>query len=76
MTYSKLVEEHKLPWERLVVVKGPVDGNAFGVIGAVANQLRKEGYKKEAADFKEQAMSAESYDDLLAIAMSYADFEL
>lgn len=61
----------------LVTVEGPVDGNVFAVIGAVKRALTRGGYRTEANQFAEDATTkCRSYDEVLQLAMSYADFDL
>ena len=57
------------------VVKGPVDGNAFAVMGAVLKALRKAGRYAEAGEYTSRATSGD-YDNLLAVSREYVDFEL
>ncbi len=64
------------PKEPLVTVKGPIDGNVFVVIGAVRNALSQAGFTAEAREFRSQALEQHSYDDVLALALKYADFDL
>ena len=49
------------------------DGNVFAIIGAVGKGLRKGGYKELADEFVEKATNAESYDEVLRLAMEYVD---
>jgi hypothetical protein len=57
------------------VVKGPLDGNAFAVMGAVIRALRGAGHGAMVAEYRERAMSGD-YSTLLAVSMEYVDFEL
>ena len=52
-----------------------VDGNVFGIIGAVRSALRKAGYKDEATVFVKDAYTKSTYDEVLQLAMTYVDFE-
>lgn len=45
------------------------DGNAFGIVGRVVKALRQAGERQGAADFEHEAMSCESYDELLRLTM-------
>ncbi len=47
-----------------------IDGNAFGIIGAVSRHLKNEGRYDEAEAFTAKAMESESYDKLLQFAMA------
>ena len=58
------------------VVKGPVDSNAFAVMGTVGRALKTAGQYDEAQEYNEKAMASESYDQLLVISMDYVDFDL
>lgn len=62
--------------EPLVTITGPVDGNVFSIIGRVSRELKRAGFRAEAKEFTDKAMMASSYDEVLRIAMSYADFDL
>lgn len=45
------------------------DGNAFAIIAYVRNGLREAGLPEAANAWASDAMSSESYDELLALAM-------
>ena len=49
-----------------------VDGNAFAIMGYVANALRREGLGGLKAEFYAKAQSGH-YDNLVATAMEYVD---
>ena len=49
-----------------------VDGNAFAIMGYVANALRREGLGSLKAEFYENAQAGD-YDNLVAVAMEYVD---
>jgi hypothetical protein len=57
------------------IVKGPVNGNAFAVMAAVAAALRKAGQADKVAEYQERATSGD-YNHLLAVSMEYVEFEL
>ena len=58
------------------IVRGPINGNAFSIMGAVVNALRDAGATKETIkEYREKAMSGD-YDNLLSVSMGYVDFEL
>lgn len=57
------------------VVKGPVDGNAFAVMGAVVRALKRAGQADKVAEYRQKAMSGD-YNNLLAVSMEYADFDI
>ena len=63
------------PVRQRPVVKGPVDGNAFAVMGAVVRALRRAGQADKVAEYREKAMSGD-YNHLLAVSMKYVDFDL
>jgi hypothetical protein len=57
------------------IVRGPIDGNAFAIMGAVKNALLRAGQ----ADQVEGAlarMASGDYNNLLRVAMEYVDFDL
>ena len=49
------------------------DGNVFAIIGTVARTLRNVGMKAEATELTNKALSSESYDAVLRLAMTYCD---
>lgn len=57
------------------VVRGPLDGNAFSVMGAVAKALKQAGQGDKVAEYQAKAMSG-NYDHLLSVSMEYVDFTL
>ena len=57
------------------VVTGPVDGNAFAVMGAVIKALKAAGQGDKVDAYKEKAMSGD-YNTLLQVSMEYVDFDL
>lgn len=56
-------------------VKGPVDSNAFAVMGAVIRALKKAGQGDKVKEYKAKAMSG-NYDNLLAVSQEYVEFDL
>ena len=48
------------------------DGNVFSIIGKVSKALRSNGLDKE---FEDKAFNAESYDEVLSLAMEYCEIE-
>ena len=57
------------------IVKGPVDGNAFAVMGAVSKALNKAGQRDKVKEYMDKAMSGD-YNHLLRVSMEYVDFDL
>ena len=51
------------------------DGNVFSIIGRVSKALKRANMEKEAKEFTEKAMNAESYDGVLQLAMEYCEVE-
>ena len=51
------------------------DGNAFAIIGKVSKTLKRAGMPEKAKEFKDRAMSASSYDEVLAMTFDYVDVE-
>ena len=49
------------------------DGNAFAIIGSVAEALRKAGLREAADAFRREAYDSNSYGDLLQLAMRTVD---
>jgi len=58
------------------VVKGPVDGNIYSVMGAVSRALKDAGQRDKVGKMQTRVMSSSSYDEALSICMEYADFDL
>jgi hypothetical protein len=56
------------------VVKGPIDGNAFAVMGAVKRALREAGRGDLVEEYITKAISGD-YDNLLAVSQEYVDFD-
>jgi len=57
------------------IARGPVDGNAFAVLGAVKRALEKAGQGDKVQEYMAKATSG-NYDNLLAVSMEYVDFDL
>ncbi len=57
------------------VVRGPVDGNAFAIMGAVIRALKAAGQGDKVPEYTQKATSGD-YDNLLRVSMEYVDFEL
>ncbi len=51
------------------------DGNVFFIIARVRKTLRKAGLDAEAGAFTHAAETAESYDDVIQLAMKYCEVE-
>lgn len=49
------------------------DGNVFAVIGNVSRALKEAGLLEQAAEFRDKAFHARSYDEVLALAQEYTD---
>ena len=69
MKKTEKVEEAKKPRVKLI----GENGNVFNVIGRTYQALVKAGMKKKAEEFKEKAVSSESYDCVLNLAMEYCE---
>lgn len=57
------------------VVKGPVNGNALSVMGAVTTALKRAGQGHLVDEYRAKATSGD-YHHLLAVSMDYVDFDL
>lgn len=57
------------------VVKGPLDGNAFAILGAVKRALERAGQREKVQEYLSRA-TAGDYDALLRVSMEYVDFDL
>jgi hypothetical protein len=55
-----------------VVKLSEEDGNVFSIIGRCARALKPSG---KADEFRQKAMSAGSYDEVLRLAMEYCEVE-
>lgn len=49
------------------------DGNVFGIIGDVTGALRRAGHREAAKEFAGAAMNAESYDEVIQLALDTVD---
>ena len=58
------------------VVKGPVDGNAFAIMGAVSAALRKAGRSREEIEEYRTKATSGDYNNLLRVSMDYVEFEI
>ena len=69
--------EHKAMEQALdkLIVRGPIDGNAFAVMGAVARALRRAGQADKVKEYRAKATSGD-YNNLLRVSMEYVDFDL
>lgn len=56
------------------VVTSQIDGNAFAVLGAVQNALRRAGYSRAELDAYFEEATSGDYANLLAVSMRYVDF--
>ena len=57
------------------VVRGPVDGNAFAVLGAVKRALERAGQGDKVQGYMAKATSGD-YDTLLRVSMEFVEFDL
>jgi hypothetical protein len=57
------------------VVKGPVDGNAFAVLGAVKRALEQAGQGDKVKGYMAKATSGD-YDNLLRVSIEYVECDL
>ena len=57
------------------VVKGPLDGNAFAVMGAVIKALKAAGQADKVGEYQSRAMAGDYY-NLLSVSQEYVDFKL
>lgn len=58
------------------IVKGPVDGNIFAIVGACHRALRKAEMGDKCDELSEKVLSSESYDAALRVCMDYVEFDL
>ena len=49
------------------------DGNVFALIGTCSRALKRAGLREQATEMTNRVMSAESYDEALAIMMQYVE---
>lgn len=52
-----------------------IDGNVYSIIGHVSKTIRRAGYPDKAKEFSLKAFAAESYDQVLQLAMSYVEVQ-
>jgi len=58
------------------IVKGPVDGNIFAVMGAVSRALKDAGQRDKVAEMQERVTSSRSYEEALRVCVEYVEFDL
>lgn len=58
------------------IVKGPLDGNAFSVLGAVQRALKEAGTPKAKIDEYVDRATSGDYKNLLAVSAEFVDFDL
>ena len=63
------MEDPKKPMVKLT----GIDGNAFSIMGTVTKALRKAGFPKEHVDKYMEESTSGDYDNLLRVAMKYAN---
>jgi len=51
------------------------DGNVFNIIGLVSKCLKRSGLRDESNEFIRKAFACQSYDEVLQLAMTYAEVE-
>jgi len=66
MKLQLVIPDEKKPQGTLV----GIDGNVFSIISYISKQLYKKGLEDEALLFTKLIMKADTYDDVLAFAMS------
>ncbi len=49
------------------------DGNVYAIIGAVTRSLKESGQHDKAAEWKQEALNAESYGHVLMLAHDYVE---
>lgn len=64
------------PEQEKPIVKGPIDGNIFAVIGAASRVLQRAGQTEKARELVYKCTNASSYEAALAICMEYVEFDL
>jgi len=57
------------------IIHGPLDGNAFAVMGAVIRALKRAGQRDKVQEHMARATSGD-YDNLLRVSMAYVEFDL
>jgi hypothetical protein len=62
--------------EKKPILRGPLDGNIFFILGAANGVLKDAGQKDKATEMGERATSAGSYDEALSIVTEYVDIRL
>lgn len=51
------------------------DGNAFSIIARVSKALKRAGMPEKAQEFRDKALKAGSYDEVLQLSMDYCEVE-
>jgi len=57
------------------VVKLPIDGNIFGILGACTRALKRAGKSADAEKLSDRVFKSDSYDEALSICQEYVTFE-
>lgn len=57
------------------IIRGPIDGNAFAVLGAVKRALEQAGQGDRVQEYMAKATSGD-YNNLLRVSMEYCEFDL
>ena len=58
------------------IVKGPVDGNIFAILGAASKALKHIDQHNKVNEMFRRATSTHSYDEALSVIMEYVEFNL
>lgn len=58
------------------IVKGPVDGNIFAVLGAATTAMKRGGLRDKVEELQTKVLNADSYNEALRHCMEYVEFDL
>lgn len=65
-----------MPTSTKPIVRGPIDGNIFTILGASTKALKRAGLNDEATELQTKVLNADSYSAALKICMEYVKFDL
>lgn len=58
------------------IVKGPIDGNMFGIMAACSIALRRAGQSDKIQEMRTRITNSNSYGEALDVCMEYVQFDL
>ncbi len=65
-----------MPENKKQVVKGPLDGNIFCIMGDASREMKRAGMHEEAEEMKKKVMNSGSYAKALGIITDYVELDV